>query len=99
PASVALRLAADHPDAAALAELALSGRYYPKFRFEWRIPEEDAGLSALENVLLVTWKKSEPSLVCFDKASGARANSRLSHLEAGHPGGTPALSRYEGGSL
>lgn len=99
PASVALRLAADHPDAAALAELALSGRYYPKFRFEWRVPEEDVGLSALENVLLVTWKKSEPSLVCFDKASGARANSRLSHLEAGHPGGTPALSRYEGGSL
>ncbi|MCC6273024.1 MAG: hypothetical protein IT572_06115, partial [Deltaproteobacteria bacterium] len=93
PASVALRLAADHPDAAGLAELALSGRYYPKFRFEWRIPEEDVGLSALENVLLVTWKKSEPSLVCFDKASGARANSRLSHLEAGHPGGTPALSR------
>lgn len=99
PASVALRLAADHPDAAALAELALSGRYYPKFRFEWRVPEDGPGLLALEQVLQVTWKKSEPSLVCFDKALGASANSRLSHLEAGHPGGTPALSRYEGGSL
>ncbi len=99
PASIALRLAADHPDAPALAELALSGKYFPKFCFEWKVPEDDAGLSSLEQVLLVTWKKSEPSLVCFDKALGASANSRLSHLEAGHPGGTPALSRYEGGSL
>lgn len=99
PASVGLRLRAEHPGAADLAELALSGKYYPKFRFEWRLPEDASDFAALEPLLKVTWKKSEPSLVCFDKALGASANSRLSHSEAGHPGGSPALSRYEGGSL
>lgn len=99
PAAVTLRLSAGLPGAEQIVEHALSGKYFPKFRFEWRLTEDPSELAALESVLHMTWKKSEPSLVYFDKAYGASAHSRLSHLEAGHPGGTPALSQYEGGSL
>ncbi|MCE9625192.1 MAG: TSCPD domain-containing protein, partial [Deltaproteobacteria bacterium] len=104
PQSIPLRLRLDHPEADDIAALALSGKYYPKFRFEWGFgaAEDDAGLvseESYEKVLKMTWKKSEPSLVSIDKAYGASCYSRLGNPEAGHPGGTPALSRYEGGSL
>ncbi|MFO1464081.1 MAG: hypothetical protein U1F66_09900 [bacterium] len=101
PPAVGLSMRADHPRAAEFAELALSGAYYPQFQFQWILSGGAEALedSALEKVLKVTWKKSEPSLVFLDEADGASCISRPGISEAGRPGGPPALSQGRGLSL
>ena len=96
PRRVAFRLRLDDPRALDFARRALPGKYYPKFAFDWLLPEEasfgDSTAELLDEVLKVTWKKSEPSLVFSAKACGAPDLSRLGFPEAARPGGAPALS-------
>jgi len=101
PKEVGFQMKASHPRAAEFSECALSGKYYPKFRFDWILSE---GISSFEDesfatALKMTWKKSEPSLVFLDEADGASCISRPSNLESGRPGGTPALSQWGAVSL
>ncbi|HKX12800.1 MAG TPA: hypothetical protein VJP40_06580, partial [bacterium] len=96
PRRVAFRLRLDDGRALDFARRALSGKYYPKFAFDWLLPEEasfgDSTAELLDEVLKVTWKKSEPSLVFSAKAFGAPDLSRLGFPESVRPGGSPALS-------
>ncbi len=93
PRVVGFKLAADHPEARALFQLALSGKYYPKFHFHFGLGSSSLSTQPelFEEICNAAWKGSESSLALSGNSEPC--------FEAPPPSGGPLLGPLETSSL